>query len=353
MDRNTGIGTTVVTVLAAAAVGSAIAPALAAASAPSASAPSAAPEVTPATAFTLDVAYQRGGDIYVTTGLTERRLTTDRHSTRPHWSPDGARLAYLSATSLWVMNADGSGKRQAAAVASGGASWSPDGGSLAYVGPDCNGQLDVLTVSATTAGEPVSLLPTSTCARKRGSSEGIGQILPVRPTLAQQLKRDSTVAWSPDGRRIAFRGGDCKGIFDDCLSVADLVTGREVMIDGYGGGGQVFGGFGAVPAWRPDGGRLAWTAYTDGDSAATSVPVHVAESAGNGAARRTIGAANDRELAYVGTGRAVLTSTHRGGAWLTLVDLASGARTYLRPGSQPSPRSQPPTHATGRVTHRG
>jgi hypothetical protein len=111
----------------------------------------------------------------------------------------------------------------------------------------------------------------------------------------------------------------------------------------------VFSGFGGVPAWRPDSGRLAWTAYTDGDSAATNVPVHVAEAAANGAARRTIGNVNDRELAYVNTGQAVLTGTHNGGAWLTLVDLASGARTYLRPGSQPSPRPQRSTRNTGRV----
>jgi hypothetical protein len=31
----------------------------------------------------------------------------------------------------------------------------------------------------------------------------------------------------------------------------------------------------------------------------------------------------------------VLTGTHAGGSWITLVNLTSGARTYLRAGSQP------------------
>jgi TolB protein len=277
--------------------------------------------------------------VYSATGSSTRRLTTDGHSSRPRWSPDGKRLAYLSGSRLWVMNADGTGKRQLATSAGGGPSWSPDSRSVAFVGPDCNGRLDVLRVSAITAGKAVSLLPTSACAGKPGTADGIGGIHPVNATLAQQLKSDAAVAWSPDGHKIAFRGGDCHGIFDDCLSVADLGTGKEATLDGYGGGGQVFSGFGAVPAWRPDSSRLAWTAYTDGDSPQTSAPVHVVESNTTGTGRRTIGTGDDRELAYVNAGQAVLTSTRNGKSWLTLVDLATGARTYLRPGSQASPRN--------------
>jgi hypothetical protein len=66
--------------------------------------------------------------------------------------------------------------------------------------------------------------------------------------------------------------------------------------------------------------------------------VHGTESDAAGAARRTIGSPDDRELAYVNAGQAVLTSTRGGQSWLTLVDLATGTRTYLRPGSQASPR---------------
>jgi Tol biopolymer transport system component len=236
------------------------------------------------------------------------------------------------------MNADGSGKRRLAPAATGGPSWSPDGRWLAFAGPDCHGTLDVLKVPATMAGAPVSLLPTSPCAGKPAAVDGVGSTQPVGGTLAQRLMRESAVAWSPDGRRIAFRGGECASIFDDCLSVADVATGTEATLDGYGGGGQVCSGFGVLPAWHPGGGRLAWTAYTDGDSPETNRPVHGTESDAAGAARRTIGSPDDRELAYVNAGQAVLTSTRGGQSWLTLVDLATGTRTYLRPGSQASPR---------------
>jgi hypothetical protein len=91
------------------------------------------------------------------------------------------------------MNADGSGKRRLAPAATGGPSWSPDGRWLAFAGPDCHGTLDVLKVPATMAGAPVSLLPTSPCA------------------------------------------------------------GKPAAVDGYGGGGQVYSGFGVLPAWHPGG----------------------------------------------------------------------------------------------------
>jgi TolB protein len=288
-------------------------------------------------ASALTVAYLRGGDIYVTTGTSQRALTSDHDSSRPRWSPKGDKLAYLSGDALWTMNADGSGKRKVAPTAVGAASWSPDGRWLAFPGPDCNGSTDVLKVPAT-GGTPISMLPNVPCAGQPGSVEQIGQTQTVGGTLAQRMKRENGVAWSPDGKVIAFRGGDCAGTFDDCLTVATIATGGEKTVDAYGGGGIDFSGFGVVPAWRPDGTRLSWTAYTEGESARTSKPVHVSESTATGTGRRTVGSVEDRELAYVDNGRALVTSTHSGGSWVTMVDLASGARTYLRQGSQPAPR---------------
>jgi len=44
------------------------------------------------------------------TGL--RRLVPDSRSSSPAaWAPDGRRIAYVSDASIYVMNADGTGKR--------------------------------------------------------------------------------------------------------------------------------------------------------------------------------------------------------------------------------------------------
>src|SRR5207237_1175336 len=52
--------------------------------------------------------------------------------TGPLFSPDGRRILFLrSYTELWVMKADGTGKRRLAADTEGGV-WSPDSGRIAY-----------------------------------------------------------------------------------------------------------------------------------------------------------------------------------------------------------------------------
>lgn len=68
------------------------------------------------------------------------RLTTDAaQEAQPDWSPDGARIAYVSNKSgisqVWVMNADGSNAVQLTNIPSGAEQpkWSPDGNWLAFV----------------------------------------------------------------------------------------------------------------------------------------------------------------------------------------------------------------------------
>src|SRR5690242_11532887 len=67
-------------------------------------APAAASAATP-TLPSL-VAYVRGGDVYVSKGAAETRLTKDAGYSRPRWSPDGKQIAYLRGGQLWTMKAD-------------------------------------------------------------------------------------------------------------------------------------------------------------------------------------------------------------------------------------------------------
>jgi Tol biopolymer transport system component len=81
--------------------------------------------------------YRADGWIYVAAvdGSSQRRLI---HGSAPDWSPDGGRLAFVRSQEIWVANADGSGATRLtqhgtdAERTVGDPAWSPDGRRLAY-----------------------------------------------------------------------------------------------------------------------------------------------------------------------------------------------------------------------------
>jgi hypothetical protein len=281
------------------------------------------------------VAYVRSGDVYVSKGATETRLTRDGGYSRPRWSPDGKQLAYLKGGRLWTMKADGTAKRRLTTRAASGPSWSPDGRFLAFASLSCTGGPGVYRISATLTGAKPEVLFPADCR---------GEELPAEPAittgeagaLSDRLRYDDAVAWSPDGTRVAFRGGNCESVYDACLSVGTVATGGEKTVAAYGGGGRQASGFAVVPSWRADGAKLAWTAYQEGETAADDMPVHLVEYDALSGAKRTVGGSLDREMAYVDATRAVVTGQHRGGSYVMVVGLANGSRTPFHAGSQPS-----------------
>ncbi|MFI7599553.1 hypothetical protein [Actinoplanes sp. NPDC049681] len=281
------------------------------------------------------VAYVRSGDVYVSKGAAETRVTTGGGWSRPQWSPDGRSIALLKGGQLWTMKADGSGKRRLTTRAAAGPSWSADGKSIAFASLSCSGGPGVYTISATVAGATPSVVFPSYCREEELPAEPAAQAA-TSGSLSERLRTDDAVAWSPDGTKVAFRGGDCESIYDACLTVGTLATGGEKTVDAYGGGSRQTSGFAVVPSWRRDGAKLAWTAYQKGETAAEDLPVHVVEYDVATGAKRTVGASQDRELAYVDNSRGVATSTYKGGSWVMVVNLATGARTPFHQGSQPS-----------------
>ena len=281
------------------------------------------------------VAYVRGGDVYVSRGATEARLTTDGGYSRPRWSPNGRMIAFLKGGQLWTMNADGTAKRRLTTRAASGPSWSPDSASIAFASRSCTGGPGVYRIPATaTDATPEVVFP----AGCRGEDLPAESATSTTTTgdLSARLRTDDAVAWSPDGTRIAFRGGECESIYDDCLSVGTIATGEEQTVAAYGGGSLQNSGFAVVPNWRTDGAKLAWTAQEQGETAADNEPVHVVEYDTITRAKRTVGAALDREMAYVDGLRGVATGQNKGSSWVMVVNLATGVRTPFHAGSQPS-----------------
>jgi len=282
------------------------------------------------------VAYVRDGDIYTSRGARETRLTSGGGYARPRWSPDGKRIAFLKAGQLWTMLADGSSRRRLGTRPAAGPSWSPDGKWIAFGSLSCTGGPGVYRIAANTVGAAPEVLFPRECR-----TEPLPAERPVTAerggSLSDRLRTDDAVAWSPDGSRVAFPGGECDSVYDACLSVGTVGVGTEKTVAAYGGGSLQTRGFAVVPSWRPDGARLSWTAYQKGETAADDQPVHLVEYDPATGAKRTVGRTLDREMAYLDATRGVATGQNgKAGSWIVIVGLADGSRTPLHPGSQPS-----------------
>jgi TolB protein len=283
------------------------------------------------------VAYVRSGDVWVSKGPAETKLTTGGGWSRPRFSPDGRSIALLKAGQLWTMKADGSAKRRLTTRAASGPSWSPDSTTIAFASLSCSGGPGVYRISATAAAATPTVIFPAYCREEELPAEpGPAPKAAASSSLSDRLRTDDAVAWSPDGTRVAFRGGDCESTYDACLTVGTVATGGEKTVAAYGGGSLQNSGFAVIPNWRADGAKLSWTAYQRGETVAENRPLHVIEYDTATGTKRTVGVSQDRELAYVDATRAVATGTYRNGSWIMMVNLATGARTPFHQGSQPS-----------------
>lgn len=281
------------------------------------------------------VAYVRSGNMYVSKGATEKKLTTDGGYSRPRWSPNGKQLAFLKGGQLWTMKADGTAKRRLTTRAASGPSWAPDGKSIAFASLGCTGGPVVYRISATTVGATPEVLFPADCRGEELPAEP--EIVPAEAgTLSDRLRYDDSVAFSPDGTKVAFRGGNCESTYDACLTVGTVATGGEKTVAAYGGGSLQTSGFAVVPSWRADGAKLSWTAYQEGETVADDLPVHLVEYDTATSTKRTVGAGQDREMVYVDATRGLATATYQGGSWVMVVNLATGKHTAFHAGSQPS-----------------
>jgi len=100
--------------------------------------------------------YSSHSDIYVMNadGSGKRMLTHNaRYNAEPAWSPDGRKIAFRSAQNgnrdIYVMNADGSGKRNLTRnpAQDGSPSWSPDGRRIAFIS-NRDGRLEAHVMNA-------------------------------------------------------------------------------------------------------------------------------------------------------------------------------------------------------------
>jgi Tol biopolymer transport system component len=234
---------------------------------------------------------------------------SDGHS-NPAYSPDGSRIAFVSGGprgyDIFVMNADGSGRRQvtdtgpdATGRADSYPTWSPDGTQIAFVannigpGGDGSGDREIWMVNAD--GSERTLLTNNNSDDYYPAWSPLGnQIAYVNhtdrniyvmdtdpetsdafnltpsspPTCSSNCYQgdDEDPAWSPDGTKIAYVHGwapddnpNAGGGRPNIWTMTSTGGNRETLQDDEHTSGS-------QPAWSPDGTKIAFTGAVTGGS---------------------------------------------------------------------------------------
>ena len=187
-----------------------------------------------APSFSLDgthMAYQRleaGGTKVIVLDLERRSpiqvAVVPAATDHLQWSPDGSKIALISAKQVWIANTDGSG---AQALDIGmevqyEIEWRPPFGQELVVRGERDGMAGLFLASLDGA-HPRPITPMTT-----GQYDYLW------------------LSWSPDGTRLAYSKADPKEVH-----IIDVGTGVDTTIQGDTGPGLMF------PRWSPDGDRLA------------------------------------------------------------------------------------------------
>jgi TolB protein len=131
---------------------------------------------------------------------------------QPSWAPGGRWIAFDAPGGIWVVHADGSGRRRIVAGSVGGLKWSPDGRRIAY--------------TSWRANTSEIYVARSDGARRR--------------RLTRNAVDDFDPSWSPDGRKILYTHGR-----DNAHSVYVMRS------DGSGKRRLTRGGDSWATSWRP------------------------------------------------------------------------------------------------------
>jgi WD40 repeat protein len=192
------------------------------------------------------------------------------HGELPNVSPDGSLITFLSdrtgTHNVFVIGVDGSGERQISQSGAGTPRFSTDGRSILFAGPGADsGRVTAVPVNGgegrvlasvsgrspvlSPDGKRVAFLTGSWTATVTAiaNADGSG----VHPVAGGGRTTAWNAAWSPDSRRIAYTYGDSSHVLQVWVVDADGSDNHVVThIDRAEGSTQ-------MPAWSPDGRRLA------------------------------------------------------------------------------------------------
>ncbi|MGH9475462.1 MAG: S9 family peptidase [Terriglobales bacterium] len=293
-------------------------------------------------------------------GSENRQLTdSDGHSeSSPRWSPDGNYLAFTSSrpgpaegNQVWLLPRQGGEAVQLTAVEGSlrGFYWSPDSKRMALVIEDPS---EAAIYKRTHHGQAQPPQPV-VINHYLFEADGVGYItgrkshIYIFEIATKKLTRltspdysQSSPAWSPDGRRIAFFSNhdphpdrEYTGQLYD-IDVRPGAVAKPLTPEDFYAAGQ--------PAWSPDG---RWIAFTKGTAPKVhmySMPRLAIVAADASSAPRVLNPSFDRGVAqphFTADGRSIeVTVTDDRSAYPALFSVADGSETTLLP---------PPIVATG------
>jgi TolB protein len=212
-------------------------------------------------------------------GLQRLSASANQNEFGPAFNAAGTRIAFwrtpapFGPGSLWVMNADGSAKRQlTTGIDARDPAWNPAGTRLAYTGPGA-GSFDIWTLRATDGQD--------------------------RRQVTSGAATDFEPAWSPDGARIAFTRGFAQGDAGDLYAVA-AAGGTATPITSTPA-------YDHQAAWGPGGQRLTYER-----DFANSSSIFVVGADGSNPTRLTTGPFFDTGPAFSPRGNRIAFGTDRG-----------------------------------------
>jgi Tol biopolymer transport system component len=275
-------------------------------------------------------------DIYLMNadGTNRTRLTNGQLTELgPSWSPDGKKIAFTGGKEAlyratedpesfdtYVMNADGSALTKLADDTGVSIAWSADGekmifstgGSIYVMNADGTGRVSLIT----NLDHPSSLDWSPDCKKiafselvgPQGTAPGI-YVMNADGTNLKRLRpaafspgvwngSSDDPAWSPDGKKIAYVSEDADSV--DTINVMNADGTDETTLTNYENGetGSVL----SSPTWSPDGEKIAFVSDAgvtgEGGNVLYTDDIYVTEADGSGTTRLTNTPRHERTPAW-------------------------------------------------------